>query len=230
MILPTQVPVKMTKANIAHYAALGYEDKPSDVVTVFANDLQPNSSTKIIRACDVCGTQNEMKRSKYKPVCKSCVIKARNAEATDPTKTTCGTCGSPKSYQAKQCRTCSVRWGEDNHMWGKAQPHLTEYNLNLAKEDHHNWKGGMPRKRDCRSQQWSVNVRKAGACDLCASTDRLEAHHLESHDSNEELRWDRSNGVCLCNSCHVTFHKQYGFGKNTQSQYIEFKENHNGSN
>lgn len=156
--------------------------------------------------------------------CKPHAMVHSNKSRKDITKTTCGKCGGQKSYQADFCRSCRDQHGENNAMYGRAQPHLTKLNTSRSSDEHWNWKGGVPRKRDGKSQQWGINVRKLGKCDLCEAIENLEAHHLEAHSANEALRWETTNGVCLCNSCHVAFHKMYGFGDNTTEQYLEFKE------
>ena len=185
---------------------------------------------KYVYTCVDCDLVWEGNRPQRGVRCKPHAMTHSNISRKDVTKTTCEKCGNPKSYQAKYCRGCRDQMGENNPMYGKPQPHLTEYNLSRTSDEHWNWKGGIPRKRDGQSQQWGVNVRKVGVCGTCSSTEMLEAHHLESHDINKELRWETSNGVCLCKNCHLTFHKMYGFGDNTTEQYLEFKEKYNGSN
>lgn len=187
--------------------------------------------TKIYEySCVECSSTWEGTRPQRGKRCKPCSSKQSSRNRTDSTKTTCSKCGGKKSYQANFCRGCRDQNGVNNHMYGKTQPHLTELNLAKPKEDHWNWRGGKPRKRDGKSQQWGVNVRKVGKCCICDSTDSLEAHHLESYNLSGDLRWEQSNGVCLCNTCHVDFHKQYGFGNNTTEQFNEYKENCNDSN
>lgn len=51
---------------------------------------------------------------------------------------------------------------------------------------------------------------------------KLCAHHLNSYDRHVEERFDIDNGVSLCEPCHIKFHMQYGFGKNTKSQFYEW--------
>lgn len=53
----------------------------------------------------------------------------------------------------------------------------------------------------------------------------LVAHHIESYNSNKELRTVLLNGVTLCKDCHKDFHHQYGCGDNTREQWEEFNEN-----
>ena len=61
-------------------------------------------------------------------------------------------------------------------------------------------------------------------CDICGSKKIKQVHHLESYANNKHLTTDINNGACLCQNCHVKFHKQFGFGNNTIEQYNQFKE------
>ena len=62
-------------------------------------------------------------------------------------------------------------------------------------------------------------------CDCCGKRGgKLESHHKDGYNWCRERRMDTTNGVCLCETCHKEFHKQYGKGNNTEAQYIEFKE------
>ncbi|AUR97932.1 multiheme cytochrome [Vibrio phage 1.245.O._10N.261.54.C7] len=229
MIKEEIVQVRLNGANRKHYAQFGYDGEHNEVIDVLSSHLPKSSRTHVTRICDHCQAEKVLRRCKYKSICQKCKAVEIGKERIDPSKTTCA-CGNTKSYQAIGCKSCHDQTGDNNPMFGKAQPHLTELNLTRSPEDHPNWKGGVPRKREGQSQQWSVNVRKIGFCDLCNETAELQAHHLESHNLNVDKRWDVVNGVCLCKNCHVGFHKMYGFGDNTTEQYLEFKENYNGCN
>lgn len=51
---------------------------------------------------------------------------------------------------------------------------------------------------------------------------KLVAHHIESWNSNKELRFEVDNGITLSENIHRLFHKEYGLGNNTRSQFKEF--------
>jgi len=113
--------------------------------------------------------------------------------------------------------------GERNGNYGKRGSQCEWYNNDISPED----------RQDKRQSLESVNWRKAVylkfnyTCDACAeylSGGNIQAHHLESWHDNKELRHEVNNGVCLCKSCHTTFHKTHGYGRNTTEQYLEFKE------
>lgn len=100
------------------------------------------------------------------------------------------------------------------------------YNENLSDEERYRDRKARKEYRDWRS---AVYRNHYFSCDICGSKSSKEskivAHHLESYDVNESLRYDVSNGVALCESCHKDFHNKYGYGHNTREQYEEYKNN-----
>jgi hypothetical protein len=52
---------------------------------------------------------------------------------------------------------------------------------------------------------WGEEVRKVGRCEIpgCTRTDDLNAHHLLEKSVWTHLRFDLSNGVCLCSGHHM---------------------------
>lgn len=56
-----------------------------------------------------------------------------------------------------------------------------------------------------RTREWRQEVLKnAGfACEKCGATENLHAHHIIPWKENESLRFDLSNGMTLCGSCHA---------------------------
>ena len=114
------------------------------------------------------------------------------------------------------------RWQDEEYREAHTGENSVHYNPNLTEED----------RQDRRLQEgynnWKQEVKKQAnyTCDCCnVKGVKLHSHHLESYNSNKELRLDFNNGVCLCEHCHKEFHKMYGYGNNTKQQYIEFKEN-----
>ena len=54
------------------------------------------------------------------------------------------------------------------------------------------------------TKHWAiiVKLRADNKCEYCKTTLHLNAHHIVGK-RNKSLRWNISNGVCLCPSCHV---------------------------
>lgn len=72
------------------------------------------------------------------------------------------------------------------------------------------------------SKVWrkAVYERDSWSCQACGKHGGdLNAHHLESYDTNPDLRFDVSNGITLCPECHTAFHRIYGFGGTTKNQF-----------
>lgn len=91
--------------------------------------------------------------------------------------------------------------------------------------------GRNKRDRDSGLPPWRMFVfsRDDYTCQVCgARGGDLEAHHLESYADNKSARLDPENGVTLCEKCHKSFHKAMGYGKNTKSQYEEWKREYRG--
>jgi hypothetical protein len=51
---------------------------------------------------------------------------------------------------------------------------------------------------------------------------RFACHHLESFDVNPDLRYEPTNGVFLKWEIHSAFHDEYGYGRNTEAQFVKF--------
>lgn len=50
----------------------------------------------------------------------------------------------------------------------------------------------------------------------------LNAHHLNSKDWDKDNMYNVDNGVPLCNECHQDYHMLYGYGNNTEEQFLEW--------
>jgi 5-methylcytosine-specific restriction endonuclease McrA len=74
----------------------------------------------------------------------------------------------------------------------------------------------------------SVYERDEYTCQICGDSKgkNLRAHHLNSWDMFQDQRYLIDNGVTLCVVCHKAFHKSYGYGKNNEGQYEQFKTNY----
>ena len=53
----------------------------------------------------------------------------------------------------------------------------------------------------------------------------LVAHHIVNYSSNKDKRTELSNGITLCETCHKSFHSQYGYRNNTKDQLETYLNN-----
>lgn len=78
-------------------------------------------------------------------------------------------------------------------------------------EDAWNWDGGaQERGCDARYREWRGEVleRDNYTCQDCGQHGgTLTAHHIERWADSPELRYELSNGVTLCQSCHAERHE-----------------------
>lgn len=62
-------------------------------------------------------------------------------------------------------------------------------------------------RNDPRVRAWKKAVLAKGKCELCGSTENLEAHHIIYWSEYPDGRIDLNNGMCLCHACHTEEHK-----------------------
>lgn len=81
------------------------------------------------------------------------------------------------------------------------------------------------RFEDPQHKKWAKAVKEKDnfTCQICNKQGvYLNSHHIYSWDKYVDLRFIVNNGITLCQYHHDMFHKIYGEGKNTRSQYDEY--------
>lgn len=80
------------------------------------------------------------------------------------------------------------------------------------------------RRTGGRYSEWRETVlsRDSYTCRICASDEKIHAHHIFSYKKYPKKRFDVNNGVALCQECHKEFHKCYGSGGATIDAFVEF--------
>lgn len=59
----------------------------------------------------------------------------------------------------------------------------------------------------------AVFERDSYTCQACGDKKRLNAHHIKTWTGYPDLRFDLTNGITLCFSCHAKKHPHIGFSK-----------------
>lgn len=158
--------------------------------------------------------------------CRTKSLSDRNAEnIVEKVMVECSECGKAMYKTSRQLTLskhpcCSIQCsnkfkshfyvGENHPLWNK--------NLTLQERE-------TGRKYPEYSKWRKLVYRRDNfTCQACGDTagGNLVAHHILNYSEYKELRTDVDNGVTLCKSCHVKFHNQYGYTKNTKQQFEEF--------
>lgn len=84
-------------------------------------------------------------------------------------------------------------------------------------ENHYNWRGGTAEKRTCdmvsreyKAWRKAVFDRDSYTCQMCGDNKggNLNAHHIKAYKDYPKLRYEVSNGMTLCEQCHIKIHQQ----------------------
>ena len=104
---------------------------------------------------------------------------------------------------------------------GKGNP---AYNHNLTDKDRAEYRFQRTSSL-AKKIRFEAYKRDKFKCKVCNSNPnrKLIAHHLDGFDNHPKKRFDVKNIITLCESCHIAFHKSYGYGSNTKEQFEEFK-------
>lgn len=72
--------------------------------------------------------------------------------------------------------------------------------------------GALVERTDPLVRKWRATVlaNDNGTCRRCGSMDSLHAHHIVRWSDDPSLRIDASNGMALCEECHIKEHRTYG--------------------
>lgn len=135
-------------------------------------------------------------------------------------KCSCGTIKTVRGAELRNgklttCGNAAVHWSGENAPGWKGG--LTSLNVRgKNNSDYSNWRDAVYAK------DWYT-------CQCCGKSKGIikNAHHILPYASNEDLRYDVNNGICMCKECHYTtvkdsFHNKYGTVNNTPEQLEEY--------
>lgn len=169
-------------------------------IKVKVEDLKENSTIKVKVKCDCCGKEKTISNSTYKH----------------------------RSYDDYYCDKCSSKREETKNKIAENHHHISgkdhyNYNYDMTDEEREN---NRNRTLDVKYMEWAkkVKARDNYTCKCCGGkgSRSLNSHHLDGWDNFEEKRYEVTNGVTLCETCHRNFHLIYGYGDNTKEQFEEW--------
>jgi len=105
-----------------------------------------------------------------------------------------------------------------DYLKAHAGPESYNWNPDLTQEDRESRRLGQ------RNKEWSLSVmrRDIFTCQICGCNRRLNAHHLDGYHWAKALRFDISNGVTLCETCHRQYHILFGKKNSTKEKFDLF--------
>jgi DNA-directed RNA polymerase subunit RPC12/RpoP len=176
----------------------------------FSKEYQNIQSTLIFR-CFTCGEEFSSSVHSYK-----------NAR-----KTGCPTC---KKLTTSKTHTGKVVSEKTRALIGEKASQRAGSLINVTGENHPRFKGGYGRDKESRSQMdyvWMNGIKKIynNSCALTGSKEKLICHHLDGWNIHPEKRYDLTNGVYIIYDLHKKFHETYGYGNNTEDQFVDFCKN-----
>jgi hypothetical protein len=136
----------------------------------------------------------------------------------------CARSGSPtrkRNRRLASCLTCGKRVerfpSEDKKKTTDKHFCSTEcwYEYN-QRENHYCWAGGQDERMNPDANVWRKTVlrRDRRRCRFCHSRRRLQVHHILPFSTHADRRWDVTNGITLCFSCHGKLrHKELEFAE-----------------
>lgn len=86
---------------------------------------------------------------------------------------------------------------------------------------------GWRRWKEYKRWRGRLIERDGVACKLCGSTYKIVAHHIIEAKTHPDLRYSVSNGIILCQACHIEIHKNNSFNYIESLQKVISVENPN---
>jgi len=164
-------------------------------------------------------TERQIKEKPQLPDCAICKTPLRGRRAKHCRKCAAHVAGSQKETRTK--RSASMRQAI-------ARPEVKEAHRQKARENAARLKnndefrikislsqdgdGDLLRMNNdvkCGDSRWRKDVKERDnyMCQSCKSRDKLHAHHIKPKSGFPELRHVLSNGITLCQSCHIEEHR-----------------------
>lgn len=198
-LITKEVEVKLGGSNISYYENLGYEI-PRHYDEKYYKTTVKRGTTIMVKVEDLSKGSNALVDIEY-----DCCHKIRKMRyGAYYTRNHDG-----KIY-CKSCACTVLNSGENNTKWN---PNRTDE----ERADNRKY----PEYLDFIKR---VMERDKYVCQCCGKhlNRDAEVHHLDGYNWCIEKRTDETNGITLCETCHLNFHITYGRGNNTKKQFEEW--------
>lgn len=218
ILVDRDITIKANNTVKKHYIAKGYiVGGNNSPLVVKVGDLPERSRIDVPAECDYCGVE-------YKASLQN-LVRGRKIVPKD-------CCADPKCKSQKVREVTNKKYGVNNVMelpeFAEKISGRNNYNYDFSKTDEERAKKRDEHLReDWRRQVFSRDSYICQICGVAPSNGKhvyLEAHHLEAYNISIELRHEVDNGVTLCVLCHRNFHKVWGYGDNTETQFTEYRK------
>lgn len=136
-------------------------------------------------------------------------LKASQTAKTLPSKKVCETCKVNRDLKFFSSKLAHICGDCKKKAWAKKL------------------KESPGRVNKTRDKNWAYLVKELAGnkCEYCGKTEHLNSHHIFSR-SNHLLRWDITNGICLCAGHHV-FSTEFSAHK-SPAEFIEWVKEYRG--
>ena len=183
--------------------------------------VKPKSAVKDSKQYFCCSECKKLYNSKYCTKCNKPIPKSRKYDL-------CPECLAEERHNEKYIKFNCAYCGKESE---RLKVHTKGETLFCSKKCMGLYMRIDPTKladvsKDPKIVDWSKKVisKFNNTCIKCGKhfDKGLNAHHLNSKDWDKDNIYNVDNGVSLCNECHQDYHMLYGYGNNTEEQFLEW--------
>jgi 5-methylcytosine-specific restriction endonuclease McrA len=170
------------------------------------------SNGPVLRALKLLGIKTRSKHVNIRPGNIGKDFTGENNPRWRGGKSKCCVCGKQLTYRraSAKCLACFREYLSTKERATPDQCKTDESKLWRRRIEFKNWRS-------------EVFKRDGYMCQVCGKNTRdLHPHHLDAFSAYPEKRFVTDNGVTLCSPHHKEFHKLFGYGGNTASQFSEY--------
>lgn len=183
--------------------------------------VKPKSAVKNSKQYFCCSECKKLYNTKYCAKCNKPIPKSRKYDL-------CSECLAEERHNEKYIKFNCAYCGKESE---RLKAHTKGETLFCSRKCMGLYMRNDPIKladvsKDPKIVDWSKKVisKFNNTCIKCGKhfDKGLNAHHLNSKDWDKDNIYNVDNGIPLCINCHQDFHMLYGYGDNTEEQFLEW--------